>query len=131
MQALYIRRMYRFCTGYLHALLIVLILSGFLAPRMTAVLAELIPGVQTMIICTGERMVTLTIGADGIPVEEAEENEHDCVIADTVSLAEVEQPFWTALSRDFDHRFAIRENTQIATVSLSLLSPSRAPPVLV
>lgn len=76
-------------------------------------------------------LITLTIGVDGIPVEETEVNEHSCVMVDTINLAEIDLSFWAILGRDFDHRFAVHENTHIAIAPLSLISPSRAPPVLI
>ena len=127
----YVRRMYRFCTGYLHAALILLILSGLLAPRMTAVLAQVIPGVQTMVICTGDELIVLTIGTDGVPIETEDSTQHPCVMGDTISVAENTLPFWAVLGRDFAHHFAIHENAQADVQHLALISPTRAPPVLV
>lgn len=128
-QHMYVRRMYRICTQSIQALLVVLVVSGFLAPRMSAVLAELIPGVQTFVICTGDSLVTITIGPDGEPIEHSETTPHPCVLADTIVQAQMTLPLWFALGFGFAHSFAVRENTQVADHHLALIFPTRGPPV--
>ncbi len=113
------------------ALLVVLLVFGLLAPRMSAVLAQVIPGIQTMVICTGDQMITLTIGADGVPVETVSENPHPCVMADGVTLATSDLPFWQKLAADHARSFAILESPRAVDDHLIRLSPSRAPPVVI
>ena len=111
-------------------LLVILVVAGLLAPRMSAVMAELVPGVQTFVICTGDSLVTITIGADCEPIEHEETVQHPCVLADTIAQAEATASFWLAIDRDFAHRFAVQENTRRATRGRVLISPSRGPPAL-
>jgi hypothetical protein len=119
------------CAAGLRALLVVLLVSGLLAPRMSAVLAQVIPGIQTMVICTGDELMTITIGTDGVPIETQEQTQHPCVVTEGVTLAAMDLPFWQQLAADHTHRFAVRENTRVSVDHLTRLTPKRGPPVLV
>ncbi|MDX8350282.1 hypothetical protein SLH49_20005 [Cognatiyoonia sp. IB215446] len=109
----------------------VLLVAGLIAPRMSAAIAQVIPGVQVMVICTGDQMVTLTIGADGEPIEVTDTADHVCIKSDVVKAAALVDPFWSELDRSYAFRFAIRESTRSAPSPLTRISPSRAPPVVV
>lgn len=69
----------------LASLLVVLAILGLVAPRVSAVFASAAPGVQTIVICTGDGLHTIQIGEDGKPVS-VSEHSHPCVlchVADT------------------------------------------------
>ncbi len=119
------------CAAGLRALLVVMLVAGMLAPRMSTVLAQVIPGVQTMVICTGDALVTITMGADGVPIETADQVQHPCVMASGVTLAVAGLPFWQQLAADHAHGFAISENSRVSVDHLTRLTPTRGPPVLV
>lgn len=53
----------------LRTVLVGLLLVGLLLPRMGAALAGLAPGVQLVVICRGDALVTIAVGADGAPIE--------------------------------------------------------------
>ena len=131
MRKTYVRCMYSFCTPYIHALLVILLVSGLLAPRMSAVLAQVIPGVQVLVICTGDQMVTLTIGADGKPIEMDNAELHPCITTAANKHVTLADPYWSLLGRDYAFGFAVRESTKPAQPPLSRISPSRAPPTVV
>ncbi len=119
------------CRCGIRGLLVTFLIAGLLIPRMSAVIADVIPGIQTMVICTGEGLITLTIGADGQPVEAVETEPHPCVMSEVLTLAYADVPLWQRLAADYAHDFAIRENTRVFDSHLSRIAHSRAPPVMI
>ncbi|MEJ6404335.1 hypothetical protein [Yoonia sp. 2307UL14-13] len=122
--------MYSMCTLCVRGVLVLLLIAGLLIPRMSAVIADVIPSIQTMVICTGEGLITLTIGPEGEPIEVVENQQHPCVMSEGVTFATVAIPFWQKLAADYFHAFAIRENTRILDDHLIRLALTRAPPVV-
>lgn len=53
----------------LRALLVLVLVSGLLVPRVGAAFVAVAPGVRTVVICTGDALVTITLDASGAPVE--------------------------------------------------------------
>ncbi len=129
--AQYVQQIYAVCTAFISTLFVVLLIVGLLAPRMSAAVAEIVPGMQTMVICTGQGLVTLTIGADGIPVETPQIEQHDCVLADITVVAEMAPQFWEKLAWDHRLRFAVTESEWMPGNPLRRRSPTRGPPVLI
>lgn len=111
---------------------VVAVASGLLLPRMTAVLAELLPGVQTMVICTGTELITLTIGPDGTPIEADDTGAlPHCTLADLVEPSGPVLPAWVALHAPEAPQPAILLNQAADQDRLTRLRLSRAPPALV
>lgn len=72
-------------------LLVVLTVLALVLPRMSAVAASVVPGTMTVVICTGQGMVTLRIDENGNPVPDRVQSDH-CVLsqsADTAVRAEI------------------------------------------
>lgn len=73
------------------SLLVLVTILGLLLPRMSGVAASVVPGAMTVVICTGQGMMTLRIDESGNPVPVADHPDH-CVLAhaaDTAARAEV------------------------------------------
>ncbi|WP_179380998.1 hypothetical protein [Jannaschia marina] len=75
-------------------LLLLLLGFGLLLPRTGAVLADL-AGFESMVICRGADMVTITIGADGTPVETEIEDHGPCLAAVEPKGLAVPKSAWT------------------------------------
>lgn len=75
----------------MRSLLVLLTILGLLMPRVSGVAASVVPGGMTVVICTGQGMMTLRIDEHGNPVPVADHPDH-CVLAhaaDTAVRAEV------------------------------------------
>ncbi|MCT4556663.1 MAG: DUF736 domain-containing protein [Pelagimonas sp.] len=108
--------------------LVCAVVFGVLLPRSSAVLAEIIPGIERITICTGTEIKTLTIGPDGQPIEESTSESPHCVMADGAAVSETPQPYWLALTLDDPQRPAVLVNAIADLTTLSSLRPVRAPP---
>ena len=100
-------------------------------PAHVGGLAQVLPGVQTMVICTGTEMITITIGADGEPVEIIDEDPHSCVMTKGILAEATDLPLWQQLALDHAHRFAVLENAHRRDDHLMQARPTRGPPVLI
>lgn len=110
-----------------YAALIFLIIALTL-PRISAVLVEFIPGVETVIICTGSEYISVTLGPDGEPLYTEEIGEAHCTLSDVAQVDQAESPYWHILAASFHKAFSIKENWQLATLNFSPHAPTRAPP---
>lgn len=114
----------------LRCILVVALTVGILLPRMSAVLADIIPGVTQVAICTGSEIITLTIGPDGQPIETEIETSH-CVLGDTSAMADGPDPVWVTLARSYHPLFISLIHDAADQDRLSRIAPSRAPPALI
>jgi hypothetical protein len=105
--------------------------AALLLPRVSAVLVEFIPGVDTIVICTGSEYVTITLGPDGSPLSTTESSDNRCTLSEVAALDLPEPAYWEQLSADHQVAFSVKENQRLATLRLTLKAPSRAPPVLI
>jgi hypothetical protein len=110
---------------------LIVLISALLLPRISAVAAELLPGANTIVICTGFDYVTITLGDDGTPTKVSETTEGDCLRAADVALAETPEPAWQAWARQYALCFSCAENPHIAQDGLARLEAARAPPVVI
>lgn len=100
-------------------------------PRVSPVLVEFIPGAQSMVICTGDAYITVTLGPDGNPIEVSETQENHCTLSDIVQTSSMPEPFWHQLARSYQRPFSIREHSATHSDRIARLEPSRAPPALI
>ncbi|MEM9796850.1 MAG: hypothetical protein AAF919_10185 [Pseudomonadota bacterium] len=77
-------------------LLILCLAAGMLLPRTGAALAEMV-GFDTIVICRGDAMVTITLGADGAPVETEIEAHGPCLAAALPEAMALARLAWTTL----------------------------------
>lgn len=113
---------------YAAALFLIMVLA---LPRVSAVLVELIPGIDTVVICTGSEYVTITIGPDGEPLDVDESSDNRCTLSDMAGIGLRPQTFWQRLATSFDKAFSVAENQRLADLHLTFQQPSRAPPALI
>ncbi len=111
--------------------LIVLLVAGLLVPKSGAVLAQIVPGVMTMVICTGEKLVTITLNAAGEPIEIHEDEEAPCLRTDLAAPVEVPDRHWVRLALSFERSFAVKLNPRPEAALFHRKRPSQAPPVLI
>lgn len=114
-----------------YTLLVLATVVGLLLPKMSAVVATLVPGVMVVTICTGSEMVTLTLNADGEPVEEVEPAVDHCVLADLVQKGPQAEAPWVALARSYRCPFVANPNPNHTCDYLRLQDPPRGPPALI
>ncbi|CTQ50520.1 hypothetical protein [Jannaschia donghaensis] len=78
-------------------LLLILLLSiGMLLPRASAVLAQ-VAGLESVVICRGAELVTITFAADGTPVKTEIEEHGPCLASATPNSSAPPTPAWTRL----------------------------------
>ncbi|MFU1477543.1 hypothetical protein ACM25N_07490 [Roseovarius sp. C7] len=112
----------------LRLLLLVALLTGVTLPKATAVLASLgLSHSQTIVICTGEGLRTITLSADGTPVEQPETEAHDCLLVQALTPPATplpERPQSIVIARIFGQSQSIRpvHNRPLHD------APARAPP---
>lgn len=114
-----------------YTLLVLATVVGLLLPKMSAVVATLVPGVMVVTICTGSEMVTLTLNADGEPVEEVEPAVDHCVMADLVQKDPQAEAPWVALARSYRCPFVANPNPYQNCDYLRQQDPPRGPPALI
>ncbi len=117
-------------SAVLRCALVVAVAIGLLLPRMSAVLAEVLPGVQTVVICTGYEITTLTLGPDGNPIETDAIATPHCTLGDVVETMETPTPDWVALVAPDTIHPPILLHLEADQDRLSQLRLSRAPPRL-
>lgn len=113
---------------YAAALFLIMALA---LPRVSAVLVEFIPGIDTVVICTGSEYVTITLGPDGAPIDIEESSDNRCTLSELAEIGIPPQTFWQRLASSFDRTFSVTENQRLADLHLTFQQPSRAPPALI
>lgn len=112
-------------------LLFAMLLSiSLLLPASTAALASLLPGVQSVIICTGSGMVEVRLDEEGNPVALEESGEHPCLASAPVSAIDAPTPFWLKLAEDDKPRFAVVVHVGADQTRLGHILPKRGPPAV-
>ncbi|WP_342077077.1 hypothetical protein [Yoonia sp. SS1-5] len=119
------------CGRGLRLALVSLMVIAMLAPRVSALVVDILPGMQKMVICTGDALVVWTIGPDGTPIEAVEVVEHPCLIGEDAVFAAAASARWMALAQDYQNRFAIVESPAGCPDHPVAVGPVRGPPVVV
>ena len=109
--------------------LLPLLLWALLLPKLAVVLLEFNPNIQTVVICTGTEMVTLTVGPDGEPLQIGDGEEAPCVTTEDDFLAVWTDPKWVTLARDYIFAFVITANRSERLNPELLSRDSQAPPL--
>lgn len=112
-------------------LLVLCLVLGTVLPKASAVLFEIIPGFQSIVICTGTDLVTLQIGPDGAPVKTPTDQHDVCAVEDPLRLAERTIPFWVRSTQNHALAFSVIANIDAPRPIFTIKSPSHAPPVSV
>lgn len=111
--------------------LISLLLISMGLPRVTAAVAAFIPGAQTLVICAGGSLMTVTVNGAGDPVEMPEPVADHCLLADTTPVDAASPSAWQRLPRSFttEQVFTAAPVAKPARIAAHRLS--RAPPFVV
>jgi hypothetical protein len=113
-------------TALLRVLLVLTLATGLLIPRMGAVLAEA-AGFERAVICVGDTLVTVTLGADGAPVDIVEGDVHPCLAAVPAALPDA--PDGAPISVAFRHSSVpFPDSTPLRAALWDGPPPMRAPP---
>lgn len=118
--------MIRLLSSYL---LMPLLLWALLLPKLSAILLDFNPNVQTVVICTGTEMITLTVGADGKPIHVDDGEEAPCVITEEELVTAPSDPDWVALTRSFSFAFVVNASHVLQDAPERLNRHSQAPPL--
>lgn len=103
---------------------------GLVLPMMGAVLVDLVPGISSYVICTGEGMSVITVDDAGNPIETPTAQTGECVFVDTGIASARDLPFWETLAREFTFAFVATPIIPESKV-FDLIPPSQAPPVFI
>ncbi len=117
-------------TSLLRSTFVLALLAGMMLPKMSAALVTLLPNVQTVVICTGDELLTIVLGPDGTPIEIKDTETMDCTLTDTGDPTVKPVPFWVSLKIAELPQNALRINTAWARDKLASLPPQRGPPAL-
>lgn len=103
---------------------------GLLLPRVSGVLLDLMPGVNAVVVCTGNQLVVLHIGNDGQPVEVAQNEPHGCLLADgphtDAALAVIAALIWMTMVLTLPGQIDV----MAGKARLRLLPVKRGPPAV-
>ncbi|GIT90569.1 hypothetical protein JANAI62_10240 [Jannaschia pagri] len=112
----------------LTSLTILAIVIFLLAPRMTAVAAEVMPNaLRVIVICVGNTMQTIVIDAEGKPVEVSDDASPCPLVADLAGPVQP-VPFWQRLQLAWQPDLT-RPHRAAQPAPNLLRPPGRAPPV--
>jgi hypothetical protein len=115
-------------TMYLRSLMVMSVCLGLVLPKVTAALAHILPNDHmTMVICTGDAMITMTFDADGNPVEQTQSDETPCPLVLASVDVQTHDVAWHILARQIE-----RQPTPTPWRLVQMLRPvhpPRAPPL--
>lgn len=63
-------------------LIIPLVIAGLLAPKLSALILHIHPGVTSVVICNGAELIRLTLGPDGTPIGDLSYEHAPCLFED-------------------------------------------------
>lgn len=110
-------------------LTVTLLLWAMILPKVAGVLLEWHPNIQTVVICTGTDMVTLTIGPNGKPIEVESEEDAPCVMTEETVIEVDVRTAWIALARDYRATFIAHPSPLNGHLSKLLNRTSQGPPL--
>ncbi|MEM7720271.1 MAG: hypothetical protein AAF222_13820 [Pseudomonadota bacterium] len=110
-------------------LLLPLLLWALLLPKLSVILLEFNPNIQTVVICTGTEMVTITVGPDGEPIHVDDGEDAPCVLTEDKALSVPSDPDWVALARSYAFAFVVNTNPALQRAPERLSRDSQAPPL--
>ena len=110
-------------------LLALTLVVGIVLPKVAAAVHLVFPSdVMVLVLCTGDGLVTVKIGADGEPMSEPQVISEPCVMAVAVTPAAQDLTHWQRLSRDFALAHVLRAGPARTLPRYARKKPARAPP---
>lgn len=83
------------------SLVILLVIAATLAPRLSAAVGTAFGGTYTVVICTGTTLETITLDADGNPVERQEHSDQPCALHALGAVEASAPALWQRLARSY------------------------------
>lgn len=123
------QRVFAIALGMVRTALVLVLVAGVLAPRVSAVLVDILPGFQKVVICTGAGMQVWILDQDGKPVETVELDDDRCLAADGRVLTDAGDAFWHILARDYAFRFSVLQVAFPESADTTTADLIRGPPV--
>lgn len=112
-------------------LMALLVALGIILPKAAAALALVLPTYgQTITICTPAGLSTITLDANGNPVQEIDSETAPCLMAQATLVQPATLPDWQRMAREIDCATALKSQTLKPAQITTLRPPCRAPPVL-
>ena len=124
-------RLHHYLRVYETTVTLFVLIVALLLPRISAVVVEFIPGIDTVVLCTGSDYVTITLDGEGSPVEVSETQDSDCLRGFADPIVQTPETLWQKLARSYAVDFTRRDHPAPASEVLKTLEPSRAPPVVI
>ena len=107
------------------------LLCALLLPKVTGLAMELMPSIQTAVICAGDRLIVLRFDENMNPIEVADVEDKDCVMHDVIAESDQPIPAWRMLDPTVGRAFAITINSDANNARLRAQLPKRGPPVVI
>lgn len=112
-------------------LLIFALCLGVVLPKVGSAVQMLVLGeLQTVVLCTGDGIVTIRIDAEGNPVEDVSDEAVPCVLGNILITESDPLTHWQAVARSYVLITGLRETSTRVDPPYLRKRPARAPPVL-
>ncbi|MEM9716486.1 MAG: hypothetical protein AAF826_08215 [Pseudomonadota bacterium] len=110
--------------------LMLLVVAGMVLPKMSAVIVTMIPGVMTMVICSGDRTYVVHLDREGNPIETEQVESKPCVLGAVEEIALAPEPAWIRLAQDYAFTFIPILSAGPTFSDLGLYPDLRGPPLV-
>ena len=107
------------------------LLCAMLLPKISGLALELMPSIQTAVICAGDRLIVLRFDENMNPIEVTDVEDADCVVNDIVTASAQPIPAWQLLDPTSGQSFSIVTNPDADQARLLTQLPKRGPPVVI
>jgi hypothetical protein len=108
-----------------------LLLCALLLPKVTGLALELMPSVQTAVICAGDRLIVLRFDENMNPIEVDDVEDKDCVMHDVIAQSDQPIPAWRLLDPTNEQGFSVAINSDADQARLRAPLHNRGPPVVI
>lgn len=108
-----------------------LLLCALLLPKVAGLALELMPSVQTAVICAGDRLIVLRFDENMNPIEVEDVEDKDCVMHDVIAQSDQPIPAWRLLDPTDGQGFAVAINSDADQARLRAQLHKRGPPVVI
>ncbi|MCK0142706.1 hypothetical protein [Aliiroseovarius sp. F20344] len=104
---------------------------GVVLPKIGSAVQMLVLGeLQTVVLCTGDGIITIRIDAEGNPIEEVSDEAEPCVLGNILITVVTPHTHWQALARSYVLTTGLREISSHVDPPYMRKRPARAPPIL-
>ena len=107
------------------------LLCALLLPKVAGLAMELMPSIQTAVICAGDRLIVLRFDENMNPIEVEDVEDKDCVMHDVIAQSDQPIPAWRLLDPTDGQGFAVAINSDADQARLRAQLHKRGPPVVI